>query len=91
MRALEKGGMAPEDALVPLAEKILAQAKEGDVASFREIADRLDGKPSQQVDMIVTRGEPKELSEDELKRIAASGSAGAALPLAGPKVSTEFH
>ena len=27
MRALEKGGQAPEDALIPMAEKMIAQAK----------------------------------------------------------------
>ncbi len=91
LRALEKGGQSPEDALVPMAETILAQAKAGDVASFREIADRLDGKPSQQVEMTVTRGEPKELSEDELKRIAAGSGAGTALPLGGQKISSEVH
>lgn len=49
LAALAKGGQKPEDALIPLAEKILEQAKAGDIASFKEIADRLDGKPSQQV------------------------------------------
>lgn len=91
LRALQKGGLSPEDALIPMAEKILAQAKDGDVASFREIADRLDGKPAQQVEMTVTRGEPKELSEDELKRIAAGGSPRIALPLAGQKEPSEIH
>jgi len=91
IRALEKGGQSPEEALVPMAEKMIAQAQGGDVASFREIADRLDGKPSQQVDMTVTRGEPKELSEDELKRIAAGGGARAALPHSGAKIPPEIH
>ena len=91
MKALEKGGQSPEEALVPFAEKILEQAKAGDVASFREIADRLDGKPSQQVEMTVTRGEPKELSEDELKRIAAGGGPRAALPAPSAPESSEVH
>jgi hypothetical protein len=91
IKALEKGGQNPEDALIPMAEKMIAQAQGGDVASFREIADRLDGKPSQQVDMTVTRGEPKELSEDELKRIAASSSAGIALPHSSTAKPSEVH
>ena len=91
MKALEKGGQSPEDALVPMAEKFIEQAKAGDVASFREIADRLDGKPSQQVEMTVTRGEPKELSEDELKRIAAGGSPRIAGPQSSPAKPSEVH
>ena len=91
IRSLEKGGQSPEEALMPMAEKIIAQAVAGDVASFREIADRLDGKPSQQVDMTVTRGEPKELSEDELKRIASSGGTGITLPIGGKKIPSEIH
>ena len=78
LKALEKGGKPPEEALVPMAEKMIEQAASGDVASFREIADRLDGKPSQQIDMAVTRAPAPELTEDELKRIATGGSAGAA-------------
>lgn len=49
LQALGKDGVKPEDALQPIAEKIVEQAKNGDIASFREIADRLDGKPAQQL------------------------------------------
>ena len=51
MLALEGKAESPEAALKPMAEKILEQALAGDVASFREIADRLDGKPGQQVQL----------------------------------------
>lgn len=54
--------MKPEDALVPLAEKILEQAKAGDIASFKEIADRLDGKPSQQLQVGGDGQEPVNVS-----------------------------
>lgn len=91
MRSLEKGGQTPEDALIPIADKLLEQAKAGDVASAKEIADRLDGKPAQQVDMILSRGEPRELTIDELKRIAASGSTGNPLPLGSAAVVKEVH
>ena len=47
--ALQKDGQTPEEALRPIAEKIIEQARGGDTMSFREIADRLDGKPAQQV------------------------------------------
>lgn len=91
LRALEKGGQAPEEALIPMAEKMIAQASGGDVASFREIADRLDGKPSQQVEMTVARAPAPELTEDELKRIATGGSTGVALPALSAKLPSEIH
>ena len=91
IRALEKGGKSPEEALIPMAEKFVAQAEAGDVASFREIADRLDGKPSQQVDMTVTRAQAPELTEDELKRIAAGSGAGTAVPAPSKALPTGVH
>lgn len=91
LRALEKGGKPPEEALVPMAEKMIAQAADGDVASFREIADRLDGKPSQQIDMAVTRAPAPELTEDELKRIATGGGTRASLPKPSEEKPTEIH
>ena len=91
IRALEKGGKSPEEALIPMAEKFVAQAEAGDVASFREIADRLDGKPSQQVEMTVARAPAPELTEDELKRIATGGSSGTALPASGKALPTGVH
>lgn len=39
------------DALEQACEAILDKANDGDVAAFREVADRLDGKPSQAVDL----------------------------------------
>ena len=49
LKALEREGVTPEDALKPIAEKIIEQAQGGDIASFRELADRLVGKPAQQL------------------------------------------
>lgn len=38
-------------ALRKLASKLLEMASNGDLAALREVADRTDGKPSQQVDI----------------------------------------
>lgn len=57
LRSLKEGGQSPEDALMPMAAKIIKQAENGDVASFKEIADRLDGKPAQQVQLAGHDGE----------------------------------
>jgi hypothetical protein len=54
-----------------IAEKLAQKAEEGDLAAIREIADRLDGKPTQLVD----RGDVPihQLSDAELHFIASGG------------------
>jgi hypothetical protein len=47
-------GSAGVDLLEKACEAQLLKAAEGDLASFREVADRLDGKPSQTIDANVT-------------------------------------
>ena len=56
--ALGEEGKTPEEALLPLARKVIEQALAGDVASFKEIADRLDGKPGQQIQVSGDADEP---------------------------------
>jgi len=49
-RALEKRSKSrkdAKDALDDLAEKFLAKCDEGELQAFRELGDRLDGKPHQ--------------------------------------------
>lgn len=49
-RALRKRSKSDQiEALDELAEKFLNSVEEGNVADFKELGDRLDGKPSQQV------------------------------------------
>ena len=56
-----------------IAEKLTEKAEEGDLAAIREIADRLDGKPTQVVDR---RDVPiEELTDAELHLIASGGLA----------------
>ena len=40
------------------AEKLIELAVEGDVAALRELGDRLDGKPKQQIELGNAGGEP---------------------------------
>ena len=55
-----------------IAEKLATLAEEGDLAAIRELADRLDGKPTQVFD---GRDAPiHELSDAELHLIASGGS-----------------
>lgn len=72
------------------AEKLLDCAAAGEPWAIQQLADRLDGKPTQQVDMTVRR-EPKELSDADLANIAAGGSAGAADATASEEKPTQLH
>jgi hypothetical protein len=51
--ALAKRGSRAEgiQALDALAEKLLSLAEDGDLGALKELGDRLDGKPSQAVDL----------------------------------------
>jgi hypothetical protein len=55
--------------LAVAAAKVVEKAVEGDLAAFKEMADRIDGKSTQPVD-VTTRHEPSisELDEAELDR-----------------------
>ena len=54
-----------------IAEKLTEKAEEGDLTAIRELADRLDGKPTQIIDQ---RDAPLEqLSDAELYAIASGG------------------
>lgn len=81
-RALDKRVSERRAALDELAEKLIDMALGGDMAAFREIGDRLEGKPVQQVEIdgeLRQRdisGEP--LSADEWAQRYGSGMAAPA-------------
>jgi hypothetical protein len=58
-------------ALRRIAAKLVEKAEEGDLAAIREIADRLDGKPAQAVE--VGDVPPERLTDAQLYAIAAGG------------------
>ena len=43
--------IAERNAIAQLADALIDRALEGDVSALKEIADRLDGKPKQQLDI----------------------------------------
>lgn len=49
-------GKGSPQALDRLADRLVATALEGDVAALKEIGDRLDGKPTQQIDHGAAQG-----------------------------------
>ena len=53
-----------------IADKVVELAIEGDVRAIREVADRLDGKPTQQIDMgTVEKHSRTDWTRDELNAV----------------------
>lgn len=53
-RAIKKRSLAAQkNALDDLAEKLLMACEQGDMTALRELGDRLDGKPKQEVDAVI--------------------------------------
>lgn len=81
IQALRKRSRSDQlEALTEIADKQIVKAKKGDTAAFREIADRIDGKPRQQIG-----GDPenpllfknvKDMTDEELAALAAGAGAG---------------
>ena len=70
--ALERAVIQDPNKLREIALKVLDMAANGDMAAIRELVDRLDGKPTQQIDsnVNVTGIMAKELSTVALEAIA---------------------
>lgn len=63
VRALEaRSRIAQKEALDLLAEKLLARCEEADIQALKELGDRLDGKPSQEMDVTHRGGLAEALS-----------------------------
>jgi hypothetical protein len=50
-RALKQGNKTRAEALEELADKLIDACLEGNLLALKELADRLDGKPAQQVEL----------------------------------------
>ena len=73
------------------AEKILDLAAAGERWAAEMLADRLDGKPTQVLDVNTNVRNATELPDCELQRIAAGGSAGTAEASVGTETPTQLH
>jgi len=75
-RALEKqeGGLA----LAKIAEKVVAQAMAGEWRAIEEIANRIDGKPAQSVDItgLIEHRDITDITDEQLANIATGRSPG---------------
>lgn len=57
-RAVESGKHAGRKRLDVIAEKLAIDAMNGNMAAIKEVADRLDGRPAQQIHTIDDDGNP---------------------------------
>ena len=79
------------------AEKVVIAAADGDLAAFKELADRIDGKAIQQMDVTTTHERPaSEWTESELdaaieRARLARLAAGKAPKAASPKEPGRVH
>jgi hypothetical protein len=66
-------------ALALIADKVVAQALEGEWRAIEEIANRIDGKPAQAIEHTGDIGHRhySEMTEEQLERIASGSSDGA--------------
>lgn len=60
-----------------VAEMLVTKALEGDMAAIKEVADRLDGKAAQAVELSGSIETPSGLTDAELELIATASSSGA--------------
>lgn len=59
MRALERRSRSDQvTALDELADKFLSACDQGDLSAFKELGDRIDGKPKQQIEATGEGGGP---------------------------------
>ena len=67
-----------------VAQALVDKALTGDVPAIREVADRLDGKSVQQLDVAVTTKAAATMSDDELAAIASGSGQSAASQTVDP-------
>jgi hypothetical protein len=70
--------------IVMIAEKVVELAVAGESWAVAQVADRLDGKPAQTMDMTIRQMAAKQLSDDELADIAVGSGEGDSQPPVDP-------
>lgn len=94
-RALDRRKPANEriKAIDDLADKLLDLGFEGNLSALQEIGSRLEGKPAQAIEHSgeVGHRHSREMTDDELASIAASGSAGATEKAGGETDASSVH
>jgi len=63
-------GVPQGQALAKIADKVVSLALAGDKDAWKEIGDRLDGKPSQSIDQNITHRVEESISEEHARLVA---------------------
>jgi len=71
-KRVQEGDPQGRTKLAIAAEKVVEAAVEGDLAAFKEMADRIDGKAVQQMDVTTTERAVSDMTDDELTLIIRS-------------------
>lgn len=79
------------EALRKIAEKVVEHALLGSKDAIAEIANRLDGKPTEYVEGAIRHIYATELTDDELESIAAGSGEGTAQPQEGEADASSVH
>lgn len=92
-RALDRRQTADKrvKAIDELADKLLDQCYEGNLSALQELANRLDGKPHQSMDIAHRDSPAQELEDAELLDIAARGRARTTGQKGGKKKPASVH
>jgi hypothetical protein len=92
-RALARLGAGDVDmGLNGIADRVVSLAQAGDKDAWKEIGDRLDGKPAQSVSIDLTQRTIVDLADTDLAGIVeADSSGGAVSPQDGPQGPAGLH
>lgn len=87
----EDGDIKAGQVLRKIADRLVKDALNGDRAAREEIANRLDGRPSEHVHQY-RHDVARDLGDEELARVVAEGgSSGTAVPKSGEEVTPSVH
>jgi hypothetical protein len=87
----KQAGIAPGQALRKIAEVVVVQALSGNKDAITEIANRLDGKPTEHVEGEIRHAFISALTDEQLIAIATGSSDGDSDEAEGPAISPELH
>lgn len=70
--ALERKGTDKWKALTDVAEKLIDEALTGNISAIKEVADRIEGKSSQGIELTGRDGGPVEITERVVKLVGGN-------------------
>jgi hypothetical protein len=90
-RALARASGTVDAGLDKLADKVVSAAANGDQWALAEVANRLDGKPTEHIHAVHEHHDASDLSDGQLADIAAGRSPGASETQGGAQEPSAVH